>query len=203
MPVSSNNDVQKGYSLIELVIGITTFAIALTIVTGVVTPLINKSIEPIYQVRATELAQSMFNEILGKYYDDESDRNGGRVRCDEDLNGDGDLDDGDERSCSTVLGPEGGENGRADFDDIDDFNGYFEDEVLQNSLGLDMEIDGKELYKDFAVAVSVIYDSDMDGIPNHLENPQQEATGNIKLIHVTITMPDGEDMVFSAFKHNY
>lgn len=203
MPVSGN-DVQKGYSLIELVIGITTFAIALTIVTGVITPLINKSIEPIYQVRATELAQSMFNEILGKYYDENSDRNGGRIRCDEDLNGDGQLrKQDDETACSETLGPDNGENSREKYDDIDDYNGYVEDEVLQNSLGLDLEIDGKELYEGFAVAVSVIYDSDMDGIPNHLESPQQGTTGDIKLIQITITMPDGEDMLFSSFKHNY
>lgn len=203
MPVSSKNK-RLGFSLIELVIGITVFAIALTIVTSVVSPLINRSIEPIYQVRATELAQSMFNEILGKYYDENSDRNGGRVRCDEDLNGDGQLrKQDDEVACSATLGPENGENGREDFDDVDDFNGYYEDEVLQNSLGLDLEIDGKELYEGYAVTVSVNYDSDMNGVPNHLETPQQESTGNIKFIHLTVTMPDGEDIVFSSYKHNY
>lgn len=204
MPVSANKSLQSGFSLIEMVIGITVFAIALTVVTGIVSPQISKSVTPIYQVRATELAQSMFNEILGKFYDDNSDRNGGRVRCDEDVNGDGQIrKQDDERACSLILGPENGENGRENFDDIDDFNGYYEDEVLQNSLGLDLEIDGKELYEGFAVAVSVSYDSDMNGVPNHLETPQQEATGNIKFIQITVTMPDGEDMTFSSYKHNY
>ncbi|BDX08122.1 type IV pilus modification PilV family protein [Planctobacterium marinum] len=203
MPASSKS-LQSGFSLIELVIGITTFAIALTIVTGVVAPLINRSVEPIYQVRATELAQSMLNEILGKYYDDESDRNGGRIRCDEDLNDDGQLRKQDgEMACSAVMGPEQGENSRKDFDDVDDYNGYYEDDILQNSLGLDMEIDGEELYSEFAVGVTVFYDSDMDAIANSVEIPAQEATGNIKFIQVTVTTPDGEDMVFSSFKHNY
>ena len=121
---------QKGFSLIEMVIGITTFAVALTLVTSVISPQITKSVDPIYQVRATELAQSLLNEILGKYYDENSDRNGGRIRCDEDL-----ANDADEVACTApnALGPDSSDeyvNGdtnfpdRPAFDDIDDYAGY-------------------------------------------------------------------------------
>lgn len=207
MPVIQIRRTQPGFSLIELVIGITTFAIAITIITGVLAPQINRTVDPIYQVRATELAQSMFNEILSKYYDENSDRSGGRIRCNEDLNGDGDADDKNigEELCSENLGPENpGENDRSDFDDVDDYEGYYEDEIIQNSLAEDLIIDGVELYNGFAVEVSVFYDNDQDQVPNDLEaEVDQHGTGNIKHILLTVTTPSGDELTFSSFKHNY
>lgn len=204
MPVNLFSLKHTGFSLIELVVGITTFAIALTIITGVIAPQINRSVDPIYQVRATELAQSMFNEILGKYYDEVADRSGGRVRCDEDLTGDGDDDDAGEISCSETLGPDAGESGRKDFDDVDDYNGYFEDGIIQNSLGEDLVIEGKQLYIGFKVAVSVIYDNDQDQIANDDElDVSEHGTGNIKLILLTVTTPSDDELRFASFKHNY
>ena len=203
----ANKFSQSGFTLIEMVIGITTFAIALTIVSGVIAPQITKSVEPIYQVRATELAQSMFNEILGKQYDENSDPLGGRIRCDEDLNSDGQIDASatggeGERACSTTLGPDANET-RGSFDDIDDYNGYVDSNVVKNSLGQDLTLDGENLYEGFSVAVAVIYDSDMDGIANNLEEPVQSTTGNIKLVRISVTTPNGDALDFTSFKHNY
>lgn len=196
---------QTGFSLIEMVIGITTFAVALTIVTSVISPQVTKSVDPIYQVRGTELAQSLLNEILGKYYDENSDRNGGRVRCDEDL-----ANNADELACTAPgsLGPElpdeyvnGDTNfpNRPDFDDIDDYAGYAiaKDEVIVNSLGQELRstADG-EFYKDFSLNVDVFYDSDQNGIAD-------TTSGNIKLVRVTVTTPNDENLVFTSFKHNF
>ena len=205
MPVIKALNRQSGFNLVEMVIGIVTFAIALTVITAVVAPQINRSVDPIYQVRATELAQSMFNEILAKYYDQKSDANGGRIRCDEDLNGDGDDQDSSEgeRSCSEVLGPETGET-RALFNDIDDYNGYEETATLLNSMGQDLVLDnGEHIYANYKVAVAVTYDDDQDGVANEDELPAHPLTGNIKRILVTITMPNGEEVSFSSYKHNY
>ena len=190
----------------KLVIGITTFAIAITIITGVLAPQVNRTVDPIYQVRATELAQSMFNEILSKYYDENSDRSGGRIRCDEDLNDDGDADDKNvgEELCSETLGPDSGENDRSDYDDVDDYDGYFEDDIIQNSLAEDLVLDGVELYNGFTVGVSVFYDNDQDQVPNDSETDVDEhGTGDIKLILLTVTTPSGDELTFSSFKHNY
>lgn len=215
MTVLNANRKQAGFSLIEMVIGITTFAIALTIITAVIAPQINRSVDPIFQVRATELSQSMFNEILGKYYDEASDANGGRIRCDEDLNDDGDdLDTSiGERSCTEVLGPESGET-RGTYNDVDDFNGYRIPEldingdivssIITNSIGQELVLNnGTELYANYGVAVSVSYDNDQNGIANEDEPTGHSITGNIKLIKVTITMPNDEEISFSSFKHNY
>lgn len=205
MPVNRKN-IQSGFTLMEMVIGITVFAIALTVATAVIAPQINKTIDPIYQVRATELAQSMFNEILGKYYDENSDRNGGRIRCDEDLNNNGnDSDTGlGEISCSLTMGPDAGESGRDSFDDVDDYHGYTRSDDIENSLGQDLVLSGgKKLYQGFSVAVAVNYDDDQDAIANSLESPQHPDTGNIKLVQVTVTTPAGDELTFSSFKHNY
>ena len=194
---------QAGFSLIEMVIGITTFAVALTIVTSVISPQITKTSTPLNQVRATELSQSLFNEILGKLYDETSDRNGGRIRCDEDLDGDNQLTSSGERACSTTLGPDG-EASRAEYDDVDDYNGYTQSNVLENSLSQNLVLpDGSNLYTGYGVSVSVFYDSDMDGIPNNLEVPAQNATGNTKLVRIIVTTPDGSNVKFTTFKHNY
>ena len=205
MPVTKPTNRQSGFNLIEMVIGIVTFAVALTVITAVIAPQINRSVDPIYQVRATELAQSMFNEILGKYYDHNSDANGGRIRCDEDLNGDGDdLDTSEgERSCTEVLGPETGET-RATFNDVDDYNGYEETETITNSIGQDLVLsNGDKLYANFKVAVSVSYDDDQNAVANEDESPAHPTTGNVKWILVTVTMPNDEEVSFSSYKHNY
>ena len=202
MRVALNNS--SGFSLIEVVIGITVFAVALTIVTSVLSPQIAKTVDPINQVRATELSQSMFNEILGKYYDENADRNGGRIRCNEDL-----PNDADETLCTdpATLGPETGETSRADFDDIDDYhdfgvvrdiNGAITSYLpIQNSLGQDISTSGSgALYDGFGVAVEVFYDADVNGVAD-------ATSGNIKHIKVTVYTPSQEEIVFSSYKHNY
>ena len=46
-----------GFTLLELVAGIALFAVVLLLITGAFLPMINKQTQPIYQVRAAELAQ--------------------------------------------------------------------------------------------------------------------------------------------------
>lgn len=194
----------SGFSLIELVIGITVFSVALTIVTSVLSPQVTKTADPINQVRATELSQSLFNEILGKYFDENADRNGGRIRCNEDL-----PNDADETLCTAPasLGPEAGEVSRADFDDIDDFNGFgvvrdsgggiVSFTAIQNSLGQEISTTGSgSLYDGFGVAIDVFYDADRNGIAD-------ATSGNVKLVRVTVYTPSQEEIVFSSYKHNY
>ena len=67
--------VQNGFTLMEIVIGMTVFALVLSIITGILAPQSTRSIDPIYQVRATEIAQSMLNEMSGKLFDEYADRN--------------------------------------------------------------------------------------------------------------------------------
>lgn len=221
----------NGFSLLELVAGVTVFAVVMTIVTGVVAPQAQKTIEPMQQVRATELAQSLLNEILGKYYDENSDRAGGRIRCNEDLDSSGTIidtagstDDDGERICTLYPGPEDGgtstdcngfsatrandsETDRADFDDIDDYHGmvYTSSDILENSLGenLVVNIDSEdiELYNNFQLSVSVIYDENMDGVAD--QSGGSCISSNSKLITLLVTTPSGAELNFATYKHNY
>ena len=47
----------KGFTLIEMVIGIVVFSIALTLFTSLIVPQVIRSVDPIFQVRASELGQ--------------------------------------------------------------------------------------------------------------------------------------------------
>jgi MSHA pilin protein MshD len=171
-----------GFTLIELVIGIIVFSIALTLFTSLIVPQAIRSVDPIFQVRATELGQSLINEIASKSFDEKSDRRGAGALC-------------DPLCIGTInLGPDAGES-RSNFDDVDDYNGFTMPDTagnFTNALG-----ENSLLYAGFNAKVTVIYDADMDGgLPDN-------NVGNTKLITVTITTPNGEDIVFSTFKSNY
>ncbi|WP_339720771.1 type II secretion system protein [uncultured Paraglaciecola sp.] len=173
-----------GFTLIELVIGIIVFSIALVLFTSLIVPQVIRSVDPIFQVRAAELGQSIINEIAGKSFDEKSDRTGGANFCDAACIG------------SINLGPDGSET-RATFDDVDDYNGLNESGgAIKNTLGESNTLNDYNLYEGFSLSVSVVYDSDMDGVADTV-------VGNTKLITVTITTPNDEDIIFSSFRSNY
>jgi MSHA pilin protein MshD len=177
-----------GFTLIELVVGIVVFAIALTLFSSLLVPQAIKSIDPIYQVRATELAQSLLNEISAKSFDENSSRSGGLLRCNEV----GAL------PCTAIanLGPDAGET-RENFNDVDDYHNLSEiDGDILNSLGESISIGGIGLYQGFQANVSVLYDDDVDGIDDGV-------IGNRKLIIVSLVTPNDEVIVFSTYRNNY
>ncbi|MEP4891248.1 MAG: type II secretion system protein [Aliiglaciecola sp.] len=201
MPVI-NSKTQAGFTLIELIIGIVVFAIALTFITSLIFPQAGKSVDPIMQVRATELANTFIREISAMGYDENS---GNSIRCNDDLNNDGDLDDAGESSCTPIgsFGPDDSEfrnNTNSNFDDVDDYHGLqqgagYTDAVIRNSLGEILLVDGQNLYAGFSISVSVTYDGNMDGVT--------DTDQSAKLILVNVTTPGGETIAFSAYRSNY
>jgi MSHA pilin protein MshD len=180
MPVNKS----KGFTLIELVIGIIVFAIALMMFTSLIVPQAKRSVDPIFQVRASELGQSLINEIASKSFDETSDRTGGAVLCDATCIG------------SINLGPDSGET-RINYDDVDDYNGInASDAAIKNALNETAMLGSNSLYQGFSVRVSVIYDANMDDIADTV-------VGDTKMITVTVTTPNNEDIVFSTFRSNY
>lgn len=75
--VCNNSQNKHGFTLIEMVIGIVAFSAVLTIIIGVLAPQATRSVDPIFNVRASELAQSLFNEISAKTFDESSNQTGG------------------------------------------------------------------------------------------------------------------------------
>jgi MSHA pilin protein MshD len=174
----------SGFTLIELVIGIVVFSIALVLFTSLIVPQAIRSVDPIFQVRATELGQSLMNEITSKSFDEKSDRTGGATLCNATCIG------------SINLGPDDSES-RTTFDDVDDYHGLnVSNGDIKNSLDETTVLDGSNLYQGFSLHVSVVYDAAMDGTADTV-------VGNTKLITVTVTTPNDEDIIFSSFRSNY
>ena len=181
----------NGFTLIELVIGIVAFSISLSIITSLLLPQAQRSVEPILQVRATELAQSLLNEISAKSFDQNSDRDSGLTRCNEDLNNDGDVvDDPDEKACTAEenFGNEEDDN-REDYNDVDDYHNInVSDGEIVNSLGEAFIVNGKNLYQGFSANISVTYtDVNQSG----------------KLITVTVITPTGQSLSFATIRSNF
>ena len=169
----------KGFTLIELTIGIAVLSVALLVMTGALFPQIERSTDPWFQVRSAELAQSMMNEILARKFDENSFVTG-NLRCGE--------DDGvsSASACVTQLALDNcnstEEASRADFDDVDDFNCFSAtgDQItdITNTALIDV-------YRAFTVNVAVDY------------------AGSAKIVVVTITPPRGSPVVYSSYKANY
>lgn len=176
----------QGFTLIELIAGIVVLTISLSIVSTLIAPAEQKSAENILMIKASELGQSLMNDITSRAFDDNSDMSGGAFRCGEpDRNGVA-------NPCTTALTAESDEydvSGAKDrnlFDDVDDFNGYSE---LINATGGDLD-DG---YSQFTILVAVSYAGEDLGLANEL----------VKRITVTVTTPLGTAIEFTSHKANF
>jgi MSHA pilin protein MshD len=153
-------------------------AIVILVVTGGLGKLFRQSVDPWQQVRATEIGQSLMNEILSRRFDENSQASNQSLRCSEDGAGD----------CATLgtcpsdgSSPETTEEPqRKNFDDVDDYHC--------------LELDGEELsdfdenlYKGFNAKVFVSY----------------EVPKEIKLITIEVQTPQQEILEFSAQKGNW
>ena len=181
------NRLQQGFTLIELIIGIVVFAVAMTMMTSLIFPQVQRSIEPIYQIRATELANTLINEIQAKPFDENSTPWLGLGRCDET----------DPPLCTLAgdLGPDNGpDNETRDlFDDVDDYH-----QLNISGQHLISNQSYQDLYQNFALNVVVFYDSDFNGI----EDSDITSRG-AKLIQVTVTTPSGQTIKFATYRSNY
>ena len=173
---------QRGFTLIELIAGIVVLTISLAIVSTLIAPAEEKSADNVLQIKASELGQSLMNDITSRAFDDNSDMSGGLVRCGEPADGSNDC------TAEADFGPEADENlnDRNTFDDVDDFD-EFED--LVNSTGADL--DGG--YSEFQIHVNVIYAGADLGLANDLA----------KRITVTVTTPLDTAIEFTSHKANF
>ncbi|GAA69382.1 prepilin-type N-terminal cleavage/methylation domain-containing protein [Pseudoalteromonas sp. BSi20429] len=172
----------KGFTLIELIIGIVMFAIALSIITALIAPQAKKSAEPIIALRASEFGQSLMNEIQSKSFDEHSDRSAPFRRCGETALG--------AEPC-TAAGDLGTDSeSRTSYNDVDDYIAL-SNQPITNSLG-----EVLSQYSGFNLVVTVEYDSDFN------ESTINDGT-TFKRITIEVTSPLGEVYGFSAYKGNY
>lgn len=199
---------QRGMSLVELVVVIAILAVAMVGLAGAIASGISRTSDVIVDTRAVALGQSYLDEILGKRFDEHSAPRGippCRTNC----------------SAPAAFGlVDGGESGREDFDDVDDYHGLNEGDTPLNPL-LDSEGDPRPNYDNYRVTVSVRYlepcgaEALMFNLAGTICDPPEEdevaaaatvlaASRIAKLITVTVYARDNNSgWPFSAYKSNY
>jgi len=95
---------ENGFSLIELVITIVILGIALVALSGSLFSGVGRNADPLWQAKATHLAQAYLDEILAMRFQENSALGGGAV------------------GTCTIDGPEEGTS-RSLYDDVDDYHG--------------------------------------------------------------------------------
>jgi len=178
---------KQGFTLVELVVGIVVLAVAMMIMNTMLISQSRDALEPLYRLRASQLGQSIMQNILTRAYDENSDHNGGLYRCGEEWQTDGLTHD-----CATILGPDGSEadDGHQNFNDADDFitdNPGSDDFELAVDYG---DVIGNELssqYNNYQVKIEV----------------SNVTSSDSKKIAVIIKTPSNEEIRFSALKGNY
>lgn len=166
---------QAGFTLIEIVVGLVTLGIVLSLLTVLLFPQAKRSAEPLLQMRAAELGMALMNEITSKSFDEYSDHSGGAIRC-------GEIDS----TCSAVLGPDG--ETRPQYNDVDDYHGL---NNMTNSLGDDL----RSRYPGFSYHIHVCYSDPSGTCFNNVTS--------FKCVQITVTTPMAQDFVFSSIRGNY
>lgn len=183
---------QRGFTLMELVIGLVVLAIALTLVTRLLGPLHESSGYVWQQVRAAELAQSVLGDIMARSFDENASRGGGEQRCDE----------FGATACAASLPacPPSGltslseEALMADWDDVDDYH------CLRVDAGSLTGLLGSQAsrYAGYQLAVTVSYAGTAAGLGAGTANNRRA-----KRIDLVVTAPDGTALSFSSLKGNW
>ncbi|KJG36999.1 pili assembly chaperone [Photobacterium angustum] len=117
---------QRGFTLIEGIITIVLLAIAMITLVSFLFPQVERSAVPQYQARSAAMADAIFNEILARQFDQNSNPNGDSVyRCDEE------NAQGNRNPCTLParLGPDDllEATNSAMANDVDDFIGCWGD----------------------------------------------------------------------------
>ena len=202
----------KGFTLVELVVGIVVMAIAMMIMNTMLISQSKDSLEPLYRLRASQLGQSIMQNILTRAYDENSDHNGGFYRCGEIWqNGDlwfnektqdwellADGETADNVTCSTRLGFDSGETKgeHFNFNDVDDFieNDFTSAVAYGNVVGGTLGDVNSAQYNNYFIKIDVVLDK------NQVVDAKKIT---MKKITLTIKTPSNEEIQFNALKGNY
>lgn len=180
-----------GFTLIELIVGIVLLAVALTGILGLLINQAPQAVDPVQQVRAAQLAQRLSGEILQKSFDENSDHNGGRYRCGEQVAG------VTIPACSTRYGPDG-EPAPYAYNDVDDFDtaGQWVDAntFTQTAAGI-----SSEEYRNYQLKITVSAVDFSDGTFKRCTAPCSVG----KRIELQIKLPDGSVLDFAFYRGNY
>ncbi|MGE6108699.1 type IV pilus modification PilV family protein [Aeromonas sobria] len=184
----------RGFTLIELIVGIVLLSVALTGILGLLINQAPRAVDPVQQVRAAQLAQRLLGEILQKSFDEYSDHNGGRYRCGETMAG------VTIPPCSSSYGPDPDEVGLAPYayNDVDDFDtaGNW---VAANTFTRQGNLIRDEEYRNYRVKIAVTGVDFQDGTFQSCAAPCSIG----KRIDLQVMLPDETVLDFSVYRGNY
>lgn len=183
----------RGFTLIELVVGIVLLSVALTGILGLLVNQAPQAVDPVQQVRAAQLAQRVLNEVLQKSFDEHSDHNGGRFRCGETAG----TPPVTYAACTPAAsyGKDAGESAPYTFNDVDDFDtaGQWVAANLftQQAAGI-----SDEEYRNYQLRIRVTAD-------DLLASAGKDAASIGKRIELTVRLPDSSEVEFALYRGNY
>lgn len=190
MSIKKTERPNLGFTLVEIIIGLLLSSLAISLVATVIFPLFTRSVEPIYQIRAAEIAQSILDDAMSRRYDENSPLGGSPICSIATV------------SCTAVasLGADTGETDRGSFDDVDDFNRFCNsDNDIEDVFGNNLSLEG--FTRGYTFRACVAYDGNYNGITNQIG---QAGELNAKLITIRVTPPaQSSPVVISAYRGNY
>ncbi|MGF1865688.1 prepilin-type N-terminal cleavage/methylation domain-containing protein [Enterovibrio norvegicus] len=188
---------QRGFTLVELVIGIVVFSVAMILISTTLFPMFAKSANPHFEARAAALGQAVMSEVLARQFDRNSDPNGSQWRCDENadaVNAQGILSPNPILACSDPLAA------RAAFIATEDYIGCWGESsacTRAHRGALDTLIGGTaDDYRGFTVDINVVYDN----------STFDDSTGNSKLYkRIDLYVDTGQfgRFDFTAYRSNF
>lgn len=174
----------SGFTLIEVIIGVVVIAIVTLVVTAGMGPLNQQTVDPWHQVRATELAQSMMNEISARRFDENSPTGNAGLRC-------GDTGGPNcttlVSSCATPL-PNAEEGSRTEFDDVDDYHC--------------LSLSGDQISNSQSQALIGVYRGYVLQIAVTATGADAEET-ELKRIQVSVSAPNQSPIIFNSWRGNW
>lgn len=188
----------RGFTLIELIVGIVLLSVALTGILGLLINQAPRAVDPVQQVRAAQLAQRLLGEILQKSFDEHSDHNGGRYRCGETAG----TPAVTYPACTAQAeyGPDPDEVGLAPYayNDVDDFDtaGNWVD---ANTFTRQGNLIRDEEYRNYRVKIAVTGVDFQDGTFQSCAAPCSIG----KRIDLQVMLPDETVLDFSVYRGNY
>lgn len=177
-----------GFTLIESVIVIVIMGIAMITMSSLLSPQLARSGNSHYQTRAAALGQSLMTQILARSFDEESDENGGLIRCSSSDIGAPDC------TLQENFGPDGTiePTDPTAFNDVDDYIGCWEPEGTNGCNDLNAIVgDTSTTYRNFRVDISVEY------------NNTDYADWSMKRVDMTIQASNQPELNFSGYRGNY
>ncbi|WP_372121272.1 prepilin-type N-terminal cleavage/methylation domain-containing protein [Vibrio sp. 10N.261.46.E11] len=171
---------QRGFTLIESVIVIVVMGLAMMTIINFLAPQISRSGDPHYQTRSAALGQSVMSIILARGFDQNSDFDGGELRC-------GEGASGTNCTAEAIFGPE--ETDIALYNDVDDYDGCWEPGAANGCQDLNLLLgeNGATTYSNYRLDIDVTY----------------QTVDRLKRINLRITALNQPPIVLDAYRGNY